>query len=165
MHSWFLLRKSFCLRSNIKHLTQCFITGDESLCLMLDILLPHLLNSAVNNKISKCHNSLGKNCLFETLKASTNSYNLKSKRDLCNSRRIKLLKLEGETYHSHNISKLQWQSLDAWASYTSYTTTTEGSELHTDFCQLLLCTDSTNLLLYWGYLCSSVYHCRHSVTV
>ena len=26
LHHWFLLLKSFCLRSNIKHSTQCFIT-------------------------------------------------------------------------------------------------------------------------------------------
>ena len=53
------------------------------------------------------------------IKASRNSNKLEKNRihqkgDLCNSLRIKLLRLEGKTQ-----SELQRQSLDTWASYTS----------------------------------------------
>ena len=41
------------------------------------------------------------------------------KGDLCNSLRIKLLRLEGETYKFTLQSKLQRQSLDTKATYTS----------------------------------------------
>ena len=84
------------------------------------------------------------------LKASRNSNKLKKKirihqtGDLCNSLRLKLLRMEEETFKSHNKANFNDKVHTHGLPYIYFLIYFWSSELKADFCQLLLRRESTN---------------------
>ena len=83
------------------------------------------------------------------LKSSRNSNKLKKKTrihqkgDLCNSLRIKLLRLEGETFKSHNKANFN-DKVQTHGLLILLNILLKFRIKNTDLCQLLLCPDITN---------------------